>query len=239
MVLGFGVKLPIVPLHNWLPDAHVEAPTEGSVILAGVLLKMGGYGFLRIMLTTIPGPTQEYGWVLLIIGLITQVYGAFAALGQHDLKRLVAFTSINHMGYVLIGAAAWALTDSPGVRQLAINGATFQMVSHGLLTGGMFFMVGMLQHKANTREMARFGGLLGRVPIYSALLGLLAFGSLGLPGLTGFIAEFQVIGAALGISVWAAVVALLGLIVTTGLYVRVVVKLLMDEPPEDMPAVSR
>ena len=238
MVLGFGVKLPIVPLHNWLPDAHVEAPTEGSVILAGLLLKMGGYGFLRIMLTTIPGPVQEYGWVLLVIGLISQVYGAFAALGQRDLKRLVAFTSINHMGYVMIAVSAWALTNDSGVRQLAINGAVFQMISHGLLTGGLFFMVGILQHQANTRDMERFGGLLGRVPVYSGLLGLMAFGSLGLPGLTGFIAEFQVIGAALDISVWAAVVTLLGLIVTTGLFIRMLVKLLMGEPPRDMPPVA-
>lgn len=239
LVLGFGVKLPIVPLHNWLPDAHVEAPTEGSVILAGLLLKMGGYGLFAVMLPALPAAAARYGWILLGLGLLSQVYGALAALGQTDLKRLVAFTSVNHMGYVMLAAAVWALSDSPSIRALAVNGAVFQMVSHGLLTGGMFFMVGMLQHRAHTREMGRFGGLLGRVPLYSGLLALLAFGSLGLPGLSGFIAEFQVIGATLGVSVWAAAIVLAGLIVTTGLYIRLLINVVMGEPPDDMPAVTR
>lgn len=238
-VLGFGVKLPIVPLHNWLPDAHVEAPTEGSVILAALLLKMGGYGFLRVMLPTVPDAARQYGWVLLAVALVSLVYGALAALGQSDLKRLVAFTSINHMGYVLLAVAVWALSTDPAVRQLALNGATFQMVSHGLLTGGMFFLVGMLQHHTGTRVMERFGGLLGRVPVFSGLLSLLAFGSLGLPGMSGFIAEFQVLGATLGVSIWAAIIALLGLIVTTGLYIRMIVKVVMGQPPQDMPEVTK
>lgn len=238
LFLGFGVKLPAVPLHNWLPDAHVNAPTEGSVILAGLLLKMGSYGFIRVMLPSIPDAAKQYGWILVAIALISIIYGALAALAQKDLKRLVAYTSINHMGYVLLGVAVWALSANPAVRQLALNGAILQMVSHGLLTGGMFFLVGILDHQAGTRELGRFGGLLGRVPVYSGLLGLLAFGSLGLPGLSGFIAEFQVFGAALAVNFWVAAIALLGVLITTALYLQVIGALLMGKPPQGMPNVS-
>lgn len=237
LLLGFGVKLPTVPLHNWLPDAHVEAPTEGSVMLAGIQLKMGAYGFLAVMIPTLPEAVRQYAWLLMFLALVSLVYGALAALAQTDLKRLIAYTSVNHMGYVLLGVAVWGLSEDPYVRQLALNGAVLQAVSHGLLTGGMFFLAGILQHQAGTREMARFGGLLGRLPVYSALLGLLAFGSLGLPGLSGFVAEFQVIGATLAVSVWLAVVALLGLIVSTGLYLKVLTTMLMGTPPDNMPEV--
>ncbi|MFZ0390183.1 MAG: NADH-quinone oxidoreductase subunit M [Calditrichia bacterium] len=238
MLIGFGVKLPIFPLHNWLPDAHVEAPTEGSVILAGVQLKMGAYGMLAVMLPTLSGAAQRYGWMLAVLGVIGVIYGALAALAQKDFKRLVAYTSINHMGYVMLGAAVWALSSSAPVKQLAINGAALQMVSHGLLTGGMFFMVGMLQNRVDTREMNQFGGLMGKVPLYSAVLGILAFGSLGLPGLSGFIAEFQVIGATLSISLWAAVLTILGLIIATGLYIKIIITVLMGEAPENMKVFS-
>ena len=142
------------------------------------------------------------------------------------------------MGYVMLGAGVWALAEGESVRQLALSGATYQMVSHGLLTGGMFFVVGMLQDCASTREMDRFGGLLGTVPLFAGLLGLLAFGSLGLPGFSGFIAEFQVIGAAVSVNLWVAVLTILGLIITTGLYLRVVTSVLMGEAPEAMPALS-
>lgn len=237
LLLGFGVKLPTVPLHNWLPDAHVEAPTEGSVMLAGIQLKMGAYGFLAVMIPTLPEAVREYAPLLMVLALLSLVYGALAALAQSDLKRLIAYSSVNHMGFVLLGVAVWGLSDDPGVRQLALSGAVLQTVSHGLLTGGMFFLAGILQHQAGTREMARFGGLLGRLPGYSGLLGLLAFGSLGLPGLSGFVAEFQIIGATLSVSVWLALVAVLGLIVSTGLYLKVLTTMLMGTPPEEMPDV--
>ncbi len=237
LLLGFGVKLPTVPLHNWLPDTHVEAPTEGSVMLAGIQLKMGAYGFLAIMLPTLPETVRQYAWLLMLLALLSLVYGALAALAQSDLKRLIAYTSVNHMGFVLLGVAVWGLSDNLGVRQLALSGAVLQTVSHGLLTGGMFFLAGILQQQADTREMARFGGLLGRLPTYSGLLGLLAFGSLGLPGLSGFVAEFQIIGATLAVSVWLALVAVLGLIVSTGLYLKVLTTMLMGTPPEEMPEV--
>ena len=232
LLIGFGVKLPIVPLHNWLPDAHVEAPTEGSVVLAGLQLKMGGYGLIAVLLPTLPATVATFGWLLVALALISLLYGALAALAQNDMKSLVAYTSVNHMAYVTLGVAAAAMTNSAATRQLALDGAGVQMVSHGLLTGGMFLMVGMLQHWAGTRELDRFGGLIGRTPVFAGLFGLLAFGSLGLPGLSGFIAEFQVIGAALQIAVWVAAVTVLGLILATAVYLRLM-RVLMGGPTPD------
>ncbi len=238
MLIGFGVKLPTFPLHNWLPDAHVEAPTEGSVMLAGIQLKMGAYGLIAVMLPTLPQAARTYGWWMLALGVVSLIYGALAALAQRDFKRLVAYTSVNHMGYILIAVAVAALAAESSVRQLALNGALLQAISHGLLTGGMFFLAGILQSKTGTREMARFGGLMSKAPLSSALLGVLAFASLGLPGFSGFVAEFQVVGATLSISVWAAVFIVLGLVITTGLYLRILISMVMGEPPEDSPKLS-
>src|SRR5262249_10113030 len=154
-------------------------------------LKMGGYGLVAVLLPALPETVARFGWLVVTIALLSLLYGALAALAQSDMKRLVAYTSINHMAYVTLGVGAAAFTCSDATRQLAINGAVVQMVMHGLLTGGMFLMVGMLQHRAGTREIDRLGGLIGRMPAFSGLFGLLAFGSLGLPGLSGFIAELQ------------------------------------------------
>ena len=238
MLIGFGVKLPTFPLHNWLPDAHVEAPTEGSVILAGIQLKMGAYGILRVMIPTLPFAVSHYNFWLIALGIFSMIYAALAALAQKDLKRLIAYTSINHMGYVMTAAGIWGLTQSENIRQLAVNGAVYQIVSHGLLTGGMFFIAGMLQHKAGTRDINKFGGLLGTVPVFSTLLGILAFASLGLPGFSGFIAEFQVIGASVAENIWAAVGIILGLILMTALYLKIVVSMIFGKPPDDMPEFS-
>lgn len=235
LLFGFGVKLPTFPLHNWLPDAHVEAPTEGSIVLAGLQLKMGGYGLIAILLPTLPKAVAHFGWLLIVLALISLLYGSLAALAQQDMKRLVAYTSVNHMAYVLLAVAVAAMTTGSDTAGLAINGAVVQMVSHGLLTGGMFLMIGMLQHRAHTREMRRFGGLLGRLPAYGGLFALFAFGSLGLPGLSGFIAEFQVIGASLTISVWIAAITVVSLVVTTGLYLHLMSRLLLGQPPDGMP----
>jgi len=239
LLLGFGVKLPTVPLHNWLPDAHVEAPTEGSVVLAGLQLKMGGYGLVAILLPVLPQAVQRFGWLLVALAIASMLQGALAALAQSDMKRLVAYTSINHMGYVMLAVAVAGMSASGGsVRALALNGAVVQMVSHGLLTGGMFLMVGMLQHRAGTRALDRFGGLAGRLPAFSFLFAVLAFGSLGLPGLSGFIAEFQVIGASLAVSVWVAALAVLGLALTTAVYLRLIGGVLLGPPAEATPALA-
>ena len=239
MLLGFGVKLPMVPLHNWLPDAHVEAPTEGSVMLAGVQLKMGAYGLIAVMLPTVPEAARAAGTILLGLGILTLLYGALAALAQNDLKRLVAYTSVNHMGYVLIGVAVAALAADRGVRELALDGAALQAVSHGLLTGGMFFLVGMIGHRAGSRDLARLAGIARSMPALAVLWGLFSFASLGLPGFSGFVAEFQVIGGAVSLSAWPAALTVLGLALATGLYLMVLARLVFSEPAPASQAYQR
>ncbi len=231
-VLGFGVKLPIIPIHSWLPDAHVEAPTAGSVMLAGVLLKMGGYGFIRIMLPSVRGTVIRFALPLVIIALVGVIYGAAVALAQKDFKRLVAFTSINHMGFVLLGVTIAALSISEADRTTALTGAVLQMMSHGLLTGGMFFLVGMLQHRTGTRELANFGGGWSKIPIYAGFLTVFAFGSFGLPTMSGFIAEFQVFVATLASFKWAALLLAFGVVISTALYLWTLQRILFGEPTE-------
>ena len=186
--LGFAIKVPIFPFHTWLPDAHVDAPTPGSVILAGVLLKMGGYGFFRISYPLFPAAAQHFAWAMALLGTINIVYGAFVAMAQTDFKRLVAYSSVSHMGFVLLGLAS--LTAE------GLNGAMFQMFSHGIITGGMFLLVGVLYDRAHTRDLNAFGGLGAQVPVYAGFLIFFSLASLGLPGLSGFVAEFlSLVGA--------------------------------------------
>ena len=219
MLITFAVKIPAFPLHTWLPAAHVQAPTTGSVILAGVMLKFGTYGLIRFALQMTPDAFRDAALGILALGVISALYGAFAALAQTDLKRLVAYTSVNHMGYVIVAAAAAALALDPGVRATVLDGAVLQMVSHGIVTGALFFLVGMLQDRAHTRELCDFGGLLKSVPLLGWSFVLAAFASLGLPGLAHFPAEFQIFLGVLRVEP-IAVVVILGIALTAGVYLK-------------------
>lgn len=183
--LGFAVKVPIFPFHTWLPDAHVEAPTAGSVLLAGVLLKMGTYGFVRVAMPILPKAFHFFAPIIAVLAIISIVYGAAVALAQKDLKKLIAYSSVSHMGYVMLGISAGTV--------VAVNGAVLQMVSHGLITGMLFLLVGFIYERTHTRQIAELGGLSSAIPKLSGLLVFSALASLGLPGLSGFVAEFLVI----------------------------------------------
>ena len=229
MLVTFFVKIPVFPVHTWLPAAHVEAPTAGSVILAGVLLKLGTYGLVRFALQMTPDAFRALAPVVVTLGVFSALYGAFVALGQTDLKRLVAYTSVNHMGYVVLGVAVAAAATDPSARSLALDGAVLQMVSHGVVTGALFLLVGMLQERAHTREMGKFGGLLRVVPGLGWGFVLAAFASLGLPGLAHFPAEFQIFLGTLYVYP-AAVIATLGIVVTAGLYLRAIQVAFLGQP---------
>ena len=237
LLVGFGVKLPVVPVHSWLPAAHVEAPTAGSVMLAGVLLKLGGYGLIRVALPALPGAFHDWAWLVGIVAVVSIIYGAGVAFAQRDLKRLVAFSSINHMGYVLLGVVAAAIAGvGSAAGRIALDGATLQLLSHGLITGGLFFAVGMLADRAGTRQISAFGGLARRLPLFSFITALLFFGSLGLPALSGFVAEFQVFAGTLGSAPVLAALGLVGVAVTTAMFLFVLQRLFTGE--ERLPEVG-
>lgn len=228
MLITFAVKIPAVPLHTWLPAAHVQAPTVGSVILAGIMLKFGTYGLIRFALQMTPEAFRDAGLVILVFGVVSALYGAFAALAQTDLKRLVAYTSINHMGYVIVAVAVAALTLEPAVRAVALDGAVLQMVSHGLVTGALFFLVGMIHERTHSRETGDFGGLLKTVPLLGWSFVLAAFASLGLPGLAHFPAEFQIFLATLRTAP-AAIVVVLGIAIIAGVYLKAIRETFLGE----------
>ena len=186
LFIGFAIKIPAFPFHTWLPDAHVEAPTAISVILAGVLLKMGTYGILRVNFSILPGASHELAWFFLgTIGTINIVYGALCAMAQTDFKRLVAYSSISHMGYVMLGIA--------GFTAAGINGAVFQMFNHGTVTAMLFILVGVIYDRAHHREINGFGGLASQMPLYAGITGFAFFAGMGLPGLSAFISEVLVL----------------------------------------------
>jgi NADH-quinone oxidoreductase subunit M len=221
-MLGLAVKTPVVPFHTWLPPAHTEAPAAGSAILAGVLLKMGTYGFFRIAMPMLPGAWRQYAAVFIVAGVISVIYGALVALAQASFKRMIAYTSVNHMGYILLaaGAAGILAHGEAQARSLAVTGAVTQMVSHGLLTGALFLLSGVLYDRGGTYQMDAYSGLAGRTPVFAAVTAVAAFGSLGLPGLSGFIAEFQIFTGSLATAAVATAIAVAGILITAALFLR-------------------
>jgi NADH-quinone oxidoreductase subunit M len=234
MFLGFAIKTPTVPFHTWLPPAHVDAPAPASAILAGVLLKMGTYGFFRFLMQMLPGTFARFAPALGVLAVISILYGALVALAQTNLKRLIAYTSVNHMGYVILGlaAAGWAVAGQQRAQGIALTGAVVEMVAHGLITGALFLISGSVLMRAHTYEIDEFGGLAGRSPALTGTTAVAAFASLGLPGLAGFVAEFQIFAGTLSIEPWLAAVGLLGIVVTAALFLRMLQKMFFGTLPD-------
>jgi NADH-quinone oxidoreductase subunit M len=197
--LAFAIKVPMFPFHTWLPDAHVEAPTAGSVILAAILLKLGGYGFIRFAVPLFPSAAHTWAPLIVVLSLIAIVYGAIVALVQPDLKKLVAYSSVSHMGFVTLGIFVF--------QQQALQGAILQMVNHGLITGALFLLVGVIYERAHDRTLAKLGGLSAPTPVYAATFGFFVFASAGLPGLSGFVGEFLTLIGTFQVNPWAAAIA--------------------------------
>ena len=220
LFIGFAIKVPSFPVHTWLPDAHVEAPTPISMILAGVLLKMGGYGILRICYPICPEAGYDFRWFVCTLGVVSMVYGAFAALAQTDFKKMVAYSSVSHMGYVVVGLGVWSAGLSNGYNgdywNMGIQGSMFQMIAHGVSSAGMFFMVGVIYDRVHHRNLNEFGGLYGKMPLYSAMAFAIFFAGLGLPGLCGFIGEVFVVLSIWNFSYTLAIISAFVVILTAG-----------------------
>jgi NADH-quinone oxidoreductase subunit M len=222
IVAAFAVKLPVVPFHTWLPDAHTDAPTAVSVLLAGVLLKMGGYGIIRFGAGLFPDVVDRYGMLLAVLAAINVLYGALLVLRQTDLKRLVAYSSVSQMGYVLLGIAAMG--------EIGMTGATVQMVSHGFISGLLFALVGFVYSRTHTREIADMQGLGGRMPLVAIVFTVAAFGTAGLPALSGFVAELLVFLGSFSKFEWVIVVTVFGVVLSAA-YMLWTVKRVFHGPP--------
>ncbi len=234
--LGFAIKVPVWPFHTWLPDAHTEAPTVGSVLLAGVLLKMGTYGFIRIALPILPDGAARFAPMIGVLAVIGIVYGALCCLAQTDVKRLIAFSSVGHMGFVMLGIAA--------MNEAGIQAALFGNIAHGIITGMLFFLAGSMHERYHTREIAVIGGgMLKKMPVYGVLFTYVAIASLGLPGLAGFWGEFAAMWAAIspglgladsygGLYLGLVVFAAIGTVLTAGYFLWLIQRVNLGEPPE-------
>jgi NADH-quinone oxidoreductase subunit M len=213
---AFAVKVPMWPVHTWLPDAHVEAPTGGSVVLAAIMLKMGGYGFLRFSLPIAPDASRELDWLIITFSLIAVVYIGFVAMVQRDMKKLIAYSSIAHMGFVTLGAfIGYQIVQHTGRTtgiELGLDGSIVQMLSHGLVSGAMFLCVGVMYDRVHSREISAYGGVVNTMPIFAAFMVMFALANSGVPGTSGFVGEFLVILAAFKANVWYAFLAALTLI---------------------------
>jgi len=231
-VIAFAIKVPVWPFHTWLPDAHTEAPTAGSMILAGVLLKLGAYGFLRLVLPLFPEQAHDYAWALGLLAVAAIVLGAFASWGQDDFKRLVAYSSVNHMGFVILGIAAAAYARGTLAAEdavIALNGAVLQMFNHGLSAAGMFLLVGVIYERTHTRDLRELGGLFPLAPVYGGILLFTAMASLGLPGLNGFVSEFMVVRGVWPIFTLYTALAMIGLLIT-GAYILRALHMVLQGP---------
>lgn len=213
-LVAFAVKVPMVPFHTWLPDAHVQAPTAGSIILAGVLLKMGAYGFLRFSLPMLPEASQYFAPLVLVLSAIAIVYGGFLALAQEDLKKLIAYSSVSHMGFVTLGLFTFNANG--------LKGAVLQMFNHGITTGALFLFVGLIYERTHTRQIADYGGLMKIVPIYTLFLGLFSLASMAVPGTNGFVGELLVLSGAFGANKTMGAVAVLGAMLGAAYMLRLI-----------------
>ncbi len=231
--VGFAIKIPVFPFHTWLPDAHVEAPTAISVLLAGVLLKMGAYGLLRVSYPILPTGAHWFAWPLAILGVINIVYGSLVAMAQKDLKKLIAYSSVGHMGFVLLGMAAMTPTG--------FNGAVLQMVNHGIITGALFLLVGVLYDRAHVRDIEAFGGLAVRVPLYCGIMSFTMFASLGLPGLAGFVSEFLSLVGAFPVFPVLVIISGAGIVITAGYFLWTIRRMFLGKLNprwEDLPDIN-
>jgi NADH-quinone oxidoreductase subunit M len=237
-VIAFAIKVPVWPFHTWLPDAHTEAPTAGSMILAGVLLKLGAFGFLRLVLPFFPTQAAQFAPILALLALAGIVFTAFAAFGQNDFKRLVAYSSVNHMGFVMMGVAvAAAAAGNAAYKQyaiVAVNGAVLQMFAHGLSAAAMFALVGVVYERAHTRDLNQLGGLWKVMPVYGGILVFSAMANLGLPGLAGFPAEFQVVSGSWPVFTLITALSMIGLLMTGAYVLKAIQKVLHGPANRDL-----